>query len=64
MLIPIKISRPVLPGRDGHDIGEPDGMIGARTREALKQVQGELGLVADGRAGQAVLQALRDAESR
>ena len=48
----------------GHDIGEPDGMIGARTREALKQVQGELGLVADGRAGQAVLKALRDAESR
>ena len=48
----------------GHDIGEPDGMIGARTREALKRVQGELGLVADGRAGQAVLKALRDAESR
>ena len=39
-------------------------MIGARTREALKRVQGELGLVADGRAGQAVLKALRDAESR
>ena len=48
----------------GHDIGEPDGMIGARTREALKQVQGELGLAADGRAGQAVLEALRGMESR
>lgn len=48
----------------GHDIGEPDGMIGARTREALKQVQDELGLVADGRAGQRVLQALRAAGSR
>jgi peptidoglycan hydrolase-like protein with peptidoglycan-binding domain len=48
----------------GHDIGEPDGMIGARTREALKQVQDELGLVADGRAGQRVLQALRAAGPR
>ncbi len=48
----------------GHDIGEPDGMIGARTREALKHVQGELGLAADGRAGQVVLQALRGMESR
>lgn len=45
----------------GHDIGEPDGMIGARTREALKQVQAELGLKADGRAGQRILQALREA---
>lgn len=45
----------------GHDIGEPDGMIGARTREALKVVQGELGLKADGRAGQRVLQALKAA---
>ena len=48
----------------GHDIGEPDGMIGARTREALKQVQDELGLAADGRAGQAVLRALRGAGLR
>lgn len=48
----------------GHDIGEPDGMIGARTREALKQVQSELGLAADGRAGQAVLRALRATELR
>ncbi|ENO90041.1 lytic murein transglycosylase [Thauera linaloolentis 47Lol = DSM 12138] len=43
----------------GHDIGEADGMIGARTRDALKQVQAELGLIADGRAGQKVLNALR-----
>ena len=47
----------------GHDIGSPDGMIGARTREALKQVQAELGLAPDGRAGQKVLQALRAARS-
>ena len=43
----------------GHDIGEADGMIGARTREALKLEQAALGLPADGRAGQRVLQALR-----
>ncbi|WP_217999537.1 lytic murein transglycosylase [Thauera butanivorans] len=45
----------------GHDIGEPDGMIGARTREALKLLQAELGLKADGRAGQRILQVLREA---
>ena len=43
----------------GHDIGEADGMIGARTREALKVEQAALGLPADGRAGQRALQALR-----
>ena len=43
----------------GHDIGEADGMIGARTREALKLEQAALGLAADGRAGQRGLQALR-----
>ena len=43
----------------GHDIGTADGMIGARTREALKLEQAALGLAADGRAGQRVLQALR-----
>lgn len=43
----------------GHDIGEADGMIGARTRETLKFEQAALGLAADGRAGQRVLQALR-----
>jgi lytic murein transglycosylase len=45
----------------GHDIGEPDGVIGARTREALKVVQGELGFESDGRAGQKALAALRAA---
>jgi lytic murein transglycosylase len=48
----------------GHDIGEPDGMIGARTREALKFEQARLGVPADGRAGQRVLQALRAAAGR
>ncbi len=45
----------------GHDIGEADGMIGSRTREALKAVQAELGLEPDGRAGQKALAALRAA---
>ena len=43
----------------GHDIGEVDGMIGTRSREALKIEQARLGQPADGRAGQRILQALR-----
>lgn len=43
----------------GHDIGEADGMIGTRTREALALEQARLGLPADGRAGLRSLQALR-----
>lgn len=43
----------------GHDIGEVDGMIGARTRDALKLEQTRLGLELSGRAGQRALQALR-----
>ena len=46
----------------GHDIGEVDGMIGSRTREALKLELEALGLKSDGRAGQAALRALREAE--
>lgn len=43
----------------GHDIGEVDGMIGTRSRDALKLEQARLGQAADGRAGQRILQALR-----
>ncbi|MEO6269574.1 MAG: lytic murein transglycosylase [Lautropia sp.] len=43
----------------GHDIGEPDGMIGSRTREALKAALGEAGVESDGRAGRKALTALR-----
>lgn len=43
----------------GFDIGEVDGMIGSKTREAIKQFQAEKGLPQDGRAGQRVLKALR-----
>lgn len=43
----------------GYDVGEPDGMIGARTRQALQAAQKELGMPPDGRAGQKALKALR-----
>jgi|GEM_PF-8768 len=44
----------------GHDIGQPDGMIGSATRRAIQAEQQRLGLQpADGRAGQRILDALR-----
>ncbi|WP_408004405.1 lytic murein transglycosylase [Pseudomonas schmalbachii] len=44
----------------GHAIGEPDGMIGDKTRRAIQAEQSRLGLQpADGRAGQKILRALR-----
>ena len=43
----------------GYDVGEPDGMVGTRTRQALQAAQRELGLPPDGRAGQKALKALR-----
>lgn len=43
----------------GYDVGEPDGMIGARTRQALQAAQRELGLPPDGRAGQKALKELK-----
>ena len=43
----------------GHDIGEVDGMIGSRTREAIKVEQTGLGFEANGRAGRKILDALR-----
>lgn len=44
----------------GHDIGEADGMIGARTRDALKAALKEQGIESpDGRAGRKALEALR-----
>ena len=46
----------------GHDIGTADGMIGAKTREAIKAEQQRLGVKADGRAGQKLLAALRKAD--
>jgi lytic murein transglycosylase len=43
----------------GFDIGEVDGIIGANTRRALQEVQRELGIEPDGRAGRRILDALR-----
>ncbi len=42
----------------GHDIGEVDGMIGAKSREAIAAEQKRLGRTADGRASQGILEAL------
>jgi lytic murein transglycosylase len=43
----------------GHDIGTPDGLIGAQTRVAIRAEQSRLGMPVDGRAGQKMLGALR-----
>lgn len=44
----------------GYDIGEVDGLIGDRTRQAIHQEQTRLGLAATGRAGQQILRAFRN----
>ena len=43
----------------GYDVGEPDGAIGAKTRSAIKDVEGKIGLPQTGRPGSKVLAALR-----
>ena len=43
----------------GFDVGTPDGIVGARTRTAIRAFQASAGLAQDGRAGLRVLQALR-----
>lgn len=43
----------------GYDIGEPDGLIGDKSRQAIRQEQTRLGLPQTGRGGQKILQALR-----
>lgn len=43
----------------GYDVGEPDGAIGAKTRAAIQEVQGRLGIERNGRPGKKVLDALR-----
>lgn len=48
----------------GHDIGTADGLIGDKTRKAIMAEQTRLGLVATGRAGQKILQALRQDRAR
>jgi lytic murein transglycosylase len=43
----------------GHDIGPIDGMLGDKSREAIRAEQKRLGLEATGRGGQKILKALR-----
>ncbi|MDB5591121.1 lytic murein transglycosylase [Enterovirga sp.] len=45
--------------RRGYDVGEPDGRIGQKTRDAIKDVEGRLGMRVTGRPGGKVLHALR-----
>ena len=45
--------------RRGYDVGQPDGAIGNKTKEAIADFQGKVGLPVNGRASQKVLQALR-----
>ena len=45
--------------RRGYNVGEPDGVIGTQTREAIADFEGRIGMKRDGRAGLKVLNALR-----
>ncbi len=45
----------------GYDVGEPDGIIGPRTRAAISAFQTAAGLPVDGRAGGRVLNSLKTA---
>lgn len=45
--------------RHGYAVGEPDGVIGTKTKEAIADFQSRVGLTANGRAGKKTLDALR-----
>jgi lytic murein transglycosylase len=45
--------------KHGYDVGEPDGAIGTKTKEAIADFQGKNGMPVSGRASQKVLAALR-----
>jgi lytic murein transglycosylase len=46
--------------RHGYEVGEPDGVIGTKTMQAIADFQGRAGMRADGRAGRMTLNALRE----
>lgn len=48
----------------GYDIGAADGLIGDKTRKAIRQEQNRLGLNPTGRAGQQILQAFRNEHAK
>ncbi len=50
----------LLLAQHGHDIGPPDGILGRRTRDAIKEEQQRLGREVTGRPGQWLLNALRE----
>jgi hypothetical protein len=45
--------------KHGYDVGEPDGAIGTKTKEAIANFQQKQGMPVNGRASQKVLAALR-----
>ena len=45
--------------RRGYNVGEPDGVVGTATKEAIADFEGKIGMKRDGRAGLKVLNALR-----
>jgi lytic murein transglycosylase len=45
--------------RAGYDVGDPDGVIGTKTKEAIADYQSRVGLPRNGRASLKVLKALR-----
>lgn len=49
----------ILLARMGYDVGEPDGIIGSKSREAIKDIQRQAGVEETGRAGLKLLKQLR-----
>jgi peptidoglycan hydrolase-like protein with peptidoglycan-binding domain len=45
--------------RHGYDVGEPDGLLGLRTRSAIRDFQVKNGRIPDGFASAGVLDQLR-----
>ena len=45
--------------RQGYDVGEPDGLLGPRTRAAIRDYQAKTGRVPDGFASAGILDRLR-----
>ena len=45
--------------RRGYDVGEPDGQLGAKTRQAIRAFQARIGRVPDGYASSGILDQLR-----
>jgi membrane-bound lytic murein transglycosylase B len=45
--------------RHGYDVGEPDGLLGVRTRTAIREFQVKNGRIPDGFASAGVLDQLR-----